>query len=384
MFRIGCPVDCTPSLVSRRWLRSVIWNSNKVFVAQGPGEPSALVDKMLIDGTGFFREREAFEALKAEVLPMLLANRTGGIPLRIWVPGCSTGEEAYSLAIVLREVLAERGAIDLPVKLFGTDISAAAIEKARAGRYTPRIEHDVSPERLEAFFTWSGDSYHVRKDLRELCIFATHDVTRDPPFSGMDLVSCRSLMSYPGHGQVLQHGVLPILHYALKERGILLLGTTETSRSFPGFSPHDEKHGIYARTAASPRLPIDVLAQNGAHPEPWVRPPRSARVGSPDVLCEADRALLDAIAPTSVVVTDDLSVVHLRGRTGPYLEPAPGVASLELMKLARNDLRLPLRQAIDEARTKGTRVRTGNLPLGGQTSARMVHVEVIPFTIAAT
>jgi two-component system CheB/CheR fusion protein len=333
-------------------------------------EAVALGEEVLIHVTSFFRDPEAFEVLKTVVFPKLLENRPRDACVRVWVPGCSTGEEVYSLAISLLEFLADARASDIPLKVFGTDVSLRAIEKARAGKYPTSIEQDVSPGRLQHFFSNLDGAYQIRKDVRDLCVFAKQDATRDPPFSGMDLISCRNLMIYLG--SALQDRLLPIFHYALKEPGFLMLGTSETTRTFPGFATLDPKNKIYTRTSAAPRLLFDFnhLRLAAATPQPTTKPS-----GALDVNREADRLVLKEFAPPGVVVTDDLAIVQFRGKTGPFLEPTPGVASFDLLRMVREDLRLPLRQAIDEARSKRRASRTldNNLEL-----------EVIPFGVAST
>jgi two-component system CheB/CheR fusion protein len=168
------------------------------------------------------------------------------------VPGCSTGEEVYSIAISLMEYLAEKDADAVAVTLFGTDVSLSAIEKARAGKFDTSIENDVSEAHLQRFFSRLADGYQIRKEVRERCVFAKHDATRDPPFSTLDLISCRNLMIY--FNTALQERLLPIFHYALREPGFLVLGVSETTRQYPGFVALDPKHKLYARTTAAPRL----------------------------------------------------------------------------------------------------------------------------------
>jgi two-component system CheB/CheR fusion protein len=219
-----------------------------------PTEVERLCEEVLIHVTGFFREPEAFDALRALVLPKLLENRPHDAPLRVWVPGCSTGEEVYSLAICLLEFLGETHK-DLPIKIFGTDISLAVIEKARAGKYPQSIEQEVSAGRLQRFFTKEEGGYRIGRFVRDTCVFAKHDVTRDPSFSAMDLVSCRNLMIYLG--TELQDRVVALLHYALRDPGFLVLGGAETVRAFAGFVAIDSKNKVYARTGAGPRLAFD-------------------------------------------------------------------------------------------------------------------------------
>lgn len=345
---------------------------------QKPAEVNALGEEVLIHVTSFFRDPETFDVLKTSVYPRLLESRPRDACVRVWVPGCSTGEEVYSLAMSLLEFLSD-GAIDLPLKLFGTDVSLGALERARSGKYGASIESDVSPGRLQRFFTKMEGGYQIRKDIRDLCVFARQDVTRDPPFSGMDLVSCRNLMIYLG--SVLQDRLLPVFHYALKDPGFLVLGTSETIRAFPGFSELDAKNKIYARTAAAPRLLFDFTNPRfEALPHAVSAPSPS---GSQDVQREADRLVLAEFAPPGVVVTDDLAIVQFRGKTGPFLEPTPGVASFNLLRMVKEELRVPLRQAVDEARSGRSARRRAKLLTAPGSAPRNVEIEVIYFGVAS-
>ena len=349
-------------------------------VEKHPEEARALSDDILIHVTSFFRDPEAFGALKVIAFPKILSNRSPEDCLRVWVPGCSTGEEVYSIAISLLEFLGDGHQRDIPVKLFGTDVSAAAIDKARAAKYPPGINDDVSEERLQRFFTKADGHYQISKTVRDLCIFARQDATRDPPFAGMDLVSCRNLMIYLGSS--LQDRLLPMFHYALKETGVLVLGSAETIRSFPGFTPLDAKNRIYARTSAAPPFVFDVNARNAVQQTPR-GPAKASRTSIPqDVHREVDRLILAEFAPPAIVITEDLAIVEFRGRTGPFLEPMAGVARFDLLRMVREEIRLPLRQLIDEARVKQTACRRMALTIAP--SSRGVELEVIPFRVGST
>jgi two-component system CheB/CheR fusion protein len=345
-----------------------------------PAEVSALVEEVLIHVTGFFRDPATFEALENTVFPKLLAARTPRTPIRVWVPGCSTGEEVYSLAISLLEFLASAGATDIPVKLFGTDVSGNAIDRARSGKYAAAIEQEVSPARLTAFFSKVGAGYQIRKDVRDACVFARHDATRDPPFSGMDLISCRNLMIYLG--TALQARTLAIFNYALREPGFLVLGSAETIHAFPGFAVFDGKHRIYQRTPA-PRLLFDFTSPELATPGARATPADGKGSSGPlDVHREADRLVLAKFAPPGMVVTEDLAIVQFRGKTAPYLEPTPGAPSFELLRMVREELRTPLRRLIDEARAKQGAVHLAGLRLAGADGVRIVEIDVAPLFVA--
>jgi len=354
-----------------------------------PSEVAALCEEALIHVTGFFRDAEAFETLRTAVFPKLCAGRRRDLPIRVWVPGCSTGEEVYSLAISLTEFLGEERS-DQPFKIFGTDLSLPVIDKARAGNFPKSIENEVSEARLQRYFSKSDTGYTIRREVRDACVFAKHDVTHDPPFASMDLVSCRNLMIYLG--PELQDRVVALLHYALKEPGFLLLGGAETVRAFPGFTTIDGKNKLYARTSAAPRLAFDFTTPR----LPFDRPPplpdgetniestqvaRSA--GASDVHREADRIVLSEFGPPGVVVTDDLAIVQFRGHTGPFLEHAPGVATLDLLRTAREGLRLPLRRVLDQARSTGNRSREAEVTLVVGTKPRSIAIDVIPLAAGA-
>ncbi|MGA7121158.1 MAG: CheR family methyltransferase, partial [Polyangiaceae bacterium] len=344
------------------------------FLAQTPSEGVALAEDILIHVTSFFRDAEAFEALKTEVFPRLIANRPQGMPIRIWVPGCSSGEEVYSIAIALSEFLGDAKA-DVPVKLFGTDISEIALEKARAGRYVENIALDVSAERLRRYFVAMDGGYRIQRSVRDMCVFAKQDVTRDPPFSNMDLVSCRNLLIYLG--PALQSRVLPVFHYALHERGFLLLGASESVTAHPGFTVLDAKNKIFARSPVQLQPLLDFGDPRRVYGAPLATRPGSHAATQIEIQQAADRAVISQYAPRGVVVTDDLVIVQFRGETGAYLQPPPGAATFDLLRMVHEELRLELRQALDEARK--TR-KPAHRRVGG--SGKPVEIGVFPFTAA--
>lgn len=350
-----------------------------------PEEIEALCEEALIHVTGFFREPGAFEALLTHVFPKLREARPRDAPIRAWVPGCSTGEEVYSIAICLLEYFGEeqRG---FPIKIFGTDLSLSMIERARAGRYPYSIEAEVSPARLARFFTKDEGGYLIRRDVRDLCIFAKHDVSRDAPFSSIDLISCRNLMIYLGAD--LQERVLALLHYALNEPGYLLLGSAEGVRSFAGFAPVDGKNKLFARSSAVQRLAFDFTKHRRPFELRSQEEPGASAAGfatrtggQVEVFREADRLVLAEYAPPGVIVTDDMAVIQFRGRTAPFLEHASGAASLDLLRVAREELRVPLRRTIDKARASKSPVREASIPIFSGDAPRTVTVEVTPFLV---
>ena len=347
------------------------------FLKQTPGEVDALYQDLLINVTSFFREPEAFEALKKTVFPRLLKDRPARTPIRVWVPGCSTGEEAYSIAITLIEFLGTKGA-SVPVQVFATDISEPAIGKARVGIYPVGIAADVSAARLRRFFVKYDGGFQISKAVRDLCVFSRQDVTKDPPFSKLDLISCRNLLIY--FGPELQKRVIPTFHFALKPAGLLLLGGSETIGGFADlFALADRRHKLYTRKPAAHRLEF-ALPLHG-RPEEKDGPGQTAAPASPagfDYQKEADRIVLSKYTPPGVVVNEHLDILQFRGHTGPYLEPAPGSASLNLLKMARDGLLLELRSALHDAKRHNGPARRPGVPVQANGGFREVDIEVIP------
>jgi two-component system CheB/CheR fusion protein len=373
------------SSVYRRITRRMVLNKTETLrdyarlLRKNPGEVEALYQDILINVTRFFRDPETFEALKSAILPGLFANRSRPEPLRVWVLGCSTGEEAYSIAILFAELAHAKGA-QIPVQVFATDLNGAVIEKARAGVYPMSIAQDVSPERLRRFFVEVEGCYRITKTIREMCVFARHNVLTDPPFSQIDLISCRNLLIYLE--PVLQQKVVPLLHYALKPGGFLLLGNSESIGSYRDlFETPDARYKIYSRKPSSSRVSFGQPAASRQHRDRSRQAPgrsRPAGDASGDVQKEADRILLARYVPPGVVVNADLDILQFRGDTGPYLAPAEGKASLNLLKMAREGLAVALRTAIARARNEEGPVREERLQVQFHGETRAVALEVIP------
>ncbi len=347
------------------------------FLRKNAGEVEALYQDTLIRVTRFFRNPETFEALKAKVLPKLLKNRSGQEPLRVWVPGCSTGEEAYSIAIAFAELAAARGSSQLPVQVFATDLNEGCIDKARAGVYSRNIAHDVSPERLRRFFAEVEGSYRISKPIRDMCVFARHNLLTDPPFSQIDLISCRNLLIYLE--PALQQKLVERLHYALKPAGFLLLGSSETIGSYRAlFEAEDTRHKIYAKKPGTHRMVLGQPAgRYQGRAEPGHGPGRSQPAGA-DVQTEANRILLARYAPPGVLVNAGLEILQFRGDTGPYLAPAPGKASLNLLRMTREGLLVTLRAAINKAGKDNVPVREEGVRVKADGGTREVNLEVVP------
>lgn len=351
------------------------------YVNENHGEAEVLFRDVLIHVTRFFRDSEVFDALKALVFPALVKDRSPETPIRIWVAGCSTGEEVYSLAICLLEFLSNASSAQ-DLQILATDVNNDALDKARQGEYPDNIAADVSQERLRRFFVRLPHGYRVNKSVRDICIFARHDIAKDPPFSHLDLITCRNLLIYLG--PVLQKRILPVFHYALKPSGYLLLGSSETIGSFAEyFNLLDKKHKIYV-------------------PKPNSRPPMLEFGGRPhfnaglavlhgnaeassgfDLQKEADRILLNRFAPPGVIINDDFQILHFRGRTGRFLEHAPGQATLNLTKMAREGLAVDLRAAIHEARKHGHIVRKTRLPMKSNGHIVEVDLNIVPIKHSA-
>jgi two-component system CheB/CheR fusion protein len=350
------------------------------FLEQNPEEMDALYREILIKVTGFFRDPEMFQTLKAKVIPEIAARITVDSPIRVWIPGCATGEEAYSIAIVILEYLSEKN-LNHSIQIFATDISDEAIEKARAGVYVENISLDVSPDRLRRFFVKHDGGYQVSKTVRDLCVFARQNVAKDPPFSKLDMVSCRNLLIYMEGA--LQKRIIPMYHYALKPQGFLLLGTSETIGSFSDmFELVDKRHKIYAKRPLSNSQRFDFAPglSVGARGEPGRAMKQAEQQAVPDLQKEADRVVLASYGPPGVIVNDDFEVVQFRGKTSPYIEPAPGKASLNLLKMAREGLLLDLRNAVQRAKRTGQPIKKKNIPTKFENGFRGVDLDVIPLS----
>lgn len=340
-------------------------------------EAHALFEDILIHVTSFFRDPDVFEKLDVHVFPEILNQKRQGGTIRLWCAGCSTGEEAYSLIIALREFLARENASEVPIQLFATDVSEKAIEVARAGLYSEAAVREIGPERLARHFTREeGGGYRISKSNRERCAFVKHDLVSDPPFSRLDLVSCRNVLIY--FGTDLQQRVVGMFHFALNYPGFLLLGRAESVTDGTSlFSAIDKDAKIFARTAARSMLriaPARETAPVAASPaEPNRRVPPLE-----NLLRQAETRLLDQYAPPGVIVNERMEILRFRGRTGPYLEPASGEPLHDLIKMARPGLVADLRIGISQAQKEGTTVRRAGVRVDQNGSARVCDVVVIP------
>ena len=348
------------------------------FLTAHPDEASVVYEDLLIHVTEFFRDRPMLDRLVEQVFPELVRSKSATAPLRVWVPGCSTGEEVYSLAILLIELCGERSR---PLQLFGSDLSERAIECARQGHYPETIAEQVGEDRLARFFHREEGGYRINRDVRERCVFVRHDLVTDPPFSKLDLVSCRNVLIYLGVS--LQQRVLPIFHYALNQPGYLLLGPAETVAGFESqFQPIDGDARIYARRPA-PRtsLTFPIASQLGRLP---TRRPADPIRSALDVQREVDHVLLARYAPACVLIDDNLDVVQFRGRTGAYLEAPPGQPQLNVLRMARDGLASALPLAVQRARQSNASVRQDDVIVHDHGREQRFRLEVVPLRSQAS
>lgn len=350
------------------------------FLQQNPNEVDGLFQDLLINVTAFFRDPLAFQALRKKVFPRLLKNQQGNSPIRIWVPGCSTGEEVYSLAIALFEFLG-KDAHSKPVQIFGTDVSEAVLAKARAGIYPESIASHIPADRLRRYFHKTDSGYQIAKFVRDCCVFARQNVVEDPPFSKIDLISCRNVLIYLG--PLLQKKVMPIFHYALKKHGVMILGGSETIGVFSDlFTLTDKKNKIYFRRDGHTRPDVAFVPTRTAPTLEDVPPPKPALpedLGTLDLQKHVDRIVLAQYAPAGVVINSSMEVLQFRGQTSPYLEHSPGEASLNLMKMVRQELLVDLRTAISRVMKMDTVIRKDSISFHTHGKHRAVNLEVIPF-----
>ncbi|MGA7495286.1 MAG: chemotaxis protein CheB [Isosphaeraceae bacterium] len=352
-----------------------------------PEEISALYQDFLIRVTSFFRDPKSFDVLSREIFPILIKQRPTDEPIRIWVSGCATGEEVYSIAIGLMETLGDHS-MSTPVKILATDVNERALEVARAGMYIENIAADVSPERLRRFFTQVDNCYQICKSIRDICIFSRHDISRDPPFARLDLITCRNLLIYLN--LAVQRRVLPLFHYALKPGGYLMLGPSETIGAYSElFTPVNSEHKIFAKemTATRPHLEFDLADPFKARDPRLVDMQREPVVHEPvgfSLVREVDRLLLSQFAPAGVLIDDELRIIQFRGQTDPYLAPAPGLASFDLLKMAREGLMAELRTAVNLARDRNEPVRRRAVRIERDGGNFPVEIEVRPLRLPAS
>src|SRR5579884_517109 len=347
------------------------------YLQQNRAEVDALYKEFLIAVTSFFRDPEAFDALQKVVLPAILQGKDPEGSVRIWDAGCTTGEEAYSLAILLAEEM-ERLGRHYKVQIFATDIDEEALDFARAGLYPDSIAVDVSAQRLSRFFEKEENNYRVKKQIREMIIFAKQDLIKDPPFSKLDLAVCRNVLIYLGG--VLQKKIIPLFYYTLNPGGYLMLGPSETIGEYSNlFALSDKKWKIFYKKS-SPRVPVGLPAVPLATPtEEFRGKKREDLFPKADLAQAADKLLLDEYAPPSVIVNEKFEIVHFRGQTGPYLELPTGAASFNILKMVNEELRIELRSALHKVFTKREKVARSQIRFEGEGKVRTIRLTVQSF-----
>ncbi len=345
------------------------------YLQENPSEISTLYKEFLIGVTSFFRDPEAFDALKESAVPEIFKDRSINQPVRIWVSACSTGEEAYSIAMIFKEYMDEIKSVH-KVQIFATDIDREAIEVARTGVYPDNIVIDISPERLNRFFVKEAGSYSIKKEIREMVIFAVQNIIADPPFLKIDLISCRNLLIYLVSD--IQKKLLHLFHYSLNPGGFIFLGSSETIGEFTDlFSTVDRKWKVFRRTGEKVALPL-ITTPLPAAPRIEVTRPGEIRPGQARTIEQVERMLLFTYAPPCVIVNDKGDILYIHGRTGKYLEPAPGRAVFNVLEMAREGIRTELNIALHTAVTQRKDVIFRDLNVKTNGGVQTVNLTVRP------
>jgi two-component system CheB/CheR fusion protein len=355
------------------------------YLDQNSLERTALFNDLLIGVTSFFRDAESFAALETKILPRLFEDHRDGTPIRVWVAGCSTGEEAYSLAILFKEYAEGIGRKN-GIQFFATDIDRRAIEQARSAVYPDSISVDVAPERLARFFQREETgSYRVKKSLRDILVFSEQDVIKDPPFSRMDLIACRNLLIYLG--PELQKKVIPLFHYALRPGGVLILGGSESIGEFTSlFESLDRKWKIYRRREVLTPRPLlsESIGRERSYPPGGFALPDGEPKKNPDIRAATEQIVLRDYTPACVTVNARGEILYVHGRAGQYLELVPGEINVNVARIAREGLRLELSTGLRKAVAGGETVRYKNLPVRMNGDIRTVHLTIRPLGPAST
>jgi two-component system, chemotaxis family, CheB/CheR fusion protein len=368
--------------IRRRILRRMVLNKYKKIadytscLKENKAEINALYQDMLIPVTNFFRDEKTFNNLCDGVFPNIIKNKQADGNIRIWVAGCSTGEEAYSIAICFKEYL---GIKNEKIQIFATDLSEPAIAKARAGIYSKAEADAVSHHRLKNFFTYVKGNYQVNKDLRDMCVFATHNFLKDPPFGKIDFISCRNVLIYMD--TYLQKKALATFHYALNSKGLLILGKSENTIGITDlFISNNKSEKIFTRKNVPSKLgPVASKQANriAASEEKKIKLPESIRT---DFYKMADDVMLRKYTPAAVVVNEAMDIVHFRGNTGAYLQQSPGKPTHSLLKMAKIGLAFELRNIIHKTIKQKKAVKKENIPVQLNGVQQFINLEAIPLT----
>ncbi len=365
--------------IKRRITRRMVLNKTDnvaeyaKIIKESNNEVFELYKDLLINVTSFFRDTEAFEMLKTKVFPEITREMSYEKPLRIWIPGCSTGEEVYSVVISLLEFLENKNETGT-IQVFATDISDAAIEKARAGYYLESEIVDLPENIRRKYFTKYNSGYQINKSVRDVCIFARQDISKDPPFSKLDFISCRNLLIY--FSPELQKKIIPVFHYALKPNGFLLLGTSESVGGFGDlFYLSDRKYKLYNKKESGSRPGINFAHTYSLKTEMDFPEFSSDKL---DIQKEADRLVLSKFSPPGILVNSSMDIIQFRGRIGRYLDPSMGDASLNVFRMLKEILNLDLRTAIRKAKQNNSPVKIDDIRLETNGSSRNINLEVIP------
>lgn len=346
------------------------------YLQENSQELDLLFKELLIGVTSFFRDPAAWEELRKKILPALIASRPEGQVLRAWVAGCATGEEAYSLAMVFKEVMEKlEPRKKMSLQVFATDLDKDAIDKARQGIYPENICADVAPHRMSRFFTKEEHGCRVRKEIREMVIFAPQNLIMDPPFTKLDILSCRNLLIYLA--PEMQKKLFPLFHYSLTPGGVLFLGSAETVGSFTHlFTPLNQKLRLFQRSPAALRSDAVEFPTSFAAPMPDGAGVNPTGKPAPNLQSLADQLVLERYAAPTVLVNDQGNILYVSGRTGKYLEPAAGKANWNIFAMAREGLRYELGDAFHKALEQDAAVVVRSLPLAGHTPRQCVDISV--------
>ena len=351
------------------------------YIKKHTSEANLLYQDLLINVTTFFRDSETADYLKTVLFPKIIQSKVSNDPIRIWVPACSTGQEPYSIAMLIIEALGDKVA-SMPVQIFATDLSEVAINKARLGIYSKDDVSDIEPKRLERFFNKIDGSYRIIKSIRDMCVFATHNIAKDPPFSRLDLISCCNFLIYID--SMLQKKIVATFHYSLLNSGYLVLGKSETvGASAYLFSQVEKRFKIYSKKKdATAKAVFEMNYRIPEHDRIFGAPRKRSSSKEKNEEVDLDRVidhiLLKTYTPACVVVNKDLDILQFRGSTGLYLEPSPGKASLNLMKMARQGLGFELRNLVHKVQKTGAPAKKTGLEISFEGKNQRVNIEATP------